>query len=344
MASSHGPLGLEQLAAAVVRDVAQPGRPTHQPRALTLHRAGGETWEKLERPRSGPTFVFRLPNDQVRPMRCGGETDGEVRAIAAPILIGMAAGHYFCSELAPHETRVWVVDLDAGLTPEDDGDAPEWDAERGLLSADEQARADRSSGFGSPADLFAAAAALREILGQLIAIHAGSVRFRAAGHGKPGGPDWGAMGAVDTAGRSALQFNVSHSAGLGLVAVGRGPRWVSTSKRCGRSLRRRESSHPTSRRPSWLRSARSPTRPNPWPSSGAGRGRRRFSKVWGSAWPDWRLVTNLAGIDALTPQFVPATPLFRIGDWHLWETTPRPGYVAVLAIHEPECPVKYSSS
>ena len=46
--SPHGPLGLEQLAAAVTRHVAQPGRPTDQPRVRRPIELRTETWEKLD--------------------------------------------------------------------------------------------------------------------------------------------------------------------------------------------------------------------------------------------------------------------------------------------------------
>ncbi len=48
VASFHGPLGLEQLAAAVARHVAQPGRPTDQPRVRRPIELRAETWEKLD--------------------------------------------------------------------------------------------------------------------------------------------------------------------------------------------------------------------------------------------------------------------------------------------------------
>ena len=48
VASAHGPLGLEQLAAAVARNVAQPGRPTDQPRVRRPIELRTETWEKLD--------------------------------------------------------------------------------------------------------------------------------------------------------------------------------------------------------------------------------------------------------------------------------------------------------
>jgi len=48
VANSHGPLGLEQLAAAVVCHAAQPGRPTGQLRVRRPIELRAETWAKLD--------------------------------------------------------------------------------------------------------------------------------------------------------------------------------------------------------------------------------------------------------------------------------------------------------
>jgi 4'-phosphopantetheinyl transferase len=271
--------------------------------------------------------------DQENAMSTGGEPDGENGALAPPVLSnwhpGTTTGH-----LAPHETRVWVVDLDAGLNPDNDQDAFEPDRERRLLSADEQARADR---FIRPRDrrrFIRCRAALREILGQLIAIDAGSVGFRAAGHGKPE-IDWEAMEAAGMAGGSALQFNVSHSAGLGLVAVGRGGA-------LGVDV---EKVRPITEAERIVASYFTPSELAAFSSIADAAKAMAFVRGWtrkeailkglgiGLAGLATRYETWF-GIDPLTSRFVPATPLSRVGDWHLWETTPQPGYVAALAIHE----------
>ncbi len=44
----HGPLGLEQLAAAVSHHVARPEPPTDQPRVRRPIELRAETWEKLD--------------------------------------------------------------------------------------------------------------------------------------------------------------------------------------------------------------------------------------------------------------------------------------------------------
>ena len=66
-------------------------------------------------------YDFRNPfswcaRDQVSQMIYDSEAGGEDRALAVPILSAWEEGTT-AVELAPHETRVWVVDLDAGLIP-----------------------------------------------------------------------------------------------------------------------------------------------------------------------------------------------------------------------------------
>jgi 4'-phosphopantetheinyl transferase len=266
-------------------------------------------------------------------MRTGGEAEGQDGVLATPILSDWQPGTA-AAELALHETRVWVVDLDAGLHSEDDQDVLEPVPERRFLSADEQARADR---FVRPRDrrrFVRCRAALRQILGQLLAISAESVSFRAAGHGKPE-LDWEGMGAADMAGRSALQFNVSHSAGLGLVAVG-------THRALGVDV---EMVRPITEAERIVASYFTPAEVAAFSSITEEAKAMAFVRGWtrkeailkglgiGLAGLAARYETWF-GVDALTSQFVAATPQAKIGDWHLWETTPRPGYVAALAIHE----------
>ncbi|MGO9916966.1 MAG: 4'-phosphopantetheinyl transferase family protein [Isosphaeraceae bacterium] len=266
-------------------------------------------------------------------METAGEPEDENEALAPPILSDWHPGG-LAAELAPHETRAWVIDLDAGLNPAADQDALEADAERAILNADEQARADR---FVRPRDrrrFVRCRAALREILGQLLTIRATSVRFRAAGHGKPE-LDWEAMGGADVAIRPALEFNVSHSAGLGLVAVCRGsPLGVDVEK-----------VRPISEAERIVASYFTPAEVAAFNSISAEDRAMAFLRGWTRKEAILKgLGIGLAGLathyetwfgtNGLTSRFAVATPLFRVGDWQLWETTPRPGYVAALAIHE----------
>ncbi len=266
-------------------------------------------------------------------MRSGAETEREDGVLAAPVLSDWHPGAR-AAELAPGDTRVWVVDLDAGLHPDDDEDALEPQVEFGLLSADEQARADR---FVRPRDrrrFSRCRAALREILGQLLAIGAGAVRFRAAGHGKPE-LDWAAMGAADAPGRPAIEFNVSHSAGIGLIAVGRG-RALGVDVEKVRPITEAErivASYFTAAELAAFSSITAEAK-----AVAFVRGWTRKEAILkglgiGLAGLAARYETWF-GVDALASWFIPTTPLARVGDWHLWETCPRPGYVAALAIHE----------
>ncbi len=48
VANPHGPLGLEQLAAAVLHHAGQPGQLTDQPRVRRPIELPAETWQKLD--------------------------------------------------------------------------------------------------------------------------------------------------------------------------------------------------------------------------------------------------------------------------------------------------------
>ena len=107
----------------------------------------------------------------------------------------------------PDTVRVWCVRLDSGV---DDPVLASW------LSPDEVERASR---FRSPADrrrFVGARAALRDVLGRALGLGPAQVRFAYGRHGKPRlAPEMAAHG---------LEFNVSHSEDVALVAVSRGRR------------------------------------------------------------------------------------------------------------------------
>jgi 4'-phosphopantetheinyl transferase len=44
---------------------------------------------------------------------------------------------------------------------------------------------------------------------------------------------------------------------------------------------------------------------------------------------------TMFGTTQLSEQFTPAVPLARVGDWALWEVSPRQNYVAALAVRDP---------
>jgi 4'-phosphopantetheinyl transferase len=254
-----------------------------------------------------------------------------MKTLAAPILKEWDAGA-FAPELAPGETRVWVVDLDAGVNSEAEEDAVEPSAERALLNAEEQARADRFVRARDRRRFIRCRAALREILGRLLAIRGESVRFRAAGHGKPE-LDRAAMGPGDAGRRIALQFNVSHSAGVGLIAVGIDrPLGVDVEKvRPISEADRIVASYFTPNELAAFRDLADEAKPMAFIRGWT----RKEAILKGLGVGLAGLATHHEtwfGIEEVVSRFVPATPRPCVGEWHLWEATPRPGYVAALAV------------
>ena len=107
---------------------------------------------------------------------------------------------------------VWKIDLDHGVDPADDTTEP--GADLMVLSADERARAARFIRARDRRGFARCRAGLREILGHCLGRDPASLSFLARGHGKPVlAPETGASA-------HATRFNVSHSAGLALIAVG----------------------------------------------------------------------------------------------------------------------------
>jgi len=98
---------------------------------------------------------------------------------------------------------VWRVCLDAAEKPE---------PESSLLSSDENARANRFHFEKDRRRFTRCRSALREILAAYIAIPALEIRFEYLAAGKP------QVAAAQN--RCALQFNLSHSGGIALIAVG----------------------------------------------------------------------------------------------------------------------------
>ena len=131
------------------------------------------------------------------------------------------------------------------------------------------------------------------------------------------------------AGRSALQFNVSHSAGLGLIAVG-------ADRALGVDV---EKVRPITEAERIVASYFTPAELAAFGAIADGAKAVAFLRGWtrkeailkGLGIGLAGLATHYEtwfGIGALTSRFVAATPLARVGDWYLWEATPRPGYVA----------------
>jgi 4'-phosphopantetheinyl transferase len=111
-------------------------------------------------------------------------------------------------ELPDGEVHAWRIELDRGAEAVERLSA--------TLSPDERARADRFR-FARDRDRFIVGrGSLRAILGQYAGREPSAIAFRYGGWGKPE-----LDGAPDEAG---LQFNLSHTGGLALLAVARGRR------------------------------------------------------------------------------------------------------------------------
>ncbi len=228
-------------------------------------------------------------------------------------------------ELEPDEVRAWIVDLDAGLPPGGDVDAVEPGHELALLSDDERARAARFVRARDRRRFARCRAALREILGRLLDEPAESLRFRAAALGKPeldGGPGVA----------SALRFNVSHSAELAIIAVSRGRELgVDIEKLRGiTEAERIVGSFFTKAECESFAAIAEPAR-----LAAFLRGWTRKEAVlkafgMGIAGLSAGYETGF-GTSRLTSGFTLADPP-RVDRWVIWEATPRPDFVAALAV------------
>jgi 4'-phosphopantetheinyl transferase len=221
------------------------------------------------------------------------------------------------------EVHVWKIVLKVGGTDD-----------RWLLSEDERARADRFRMEGDRDTFICARAAMRRILGACMEKDPATIEFRYEPRGKP-----------YMTGRSPLQFSLSHSGRLALLAVAR-------SARVGIDLER-------------IRFLDDP----------GALANRHFSRREVSVWRSLPERDRLAGFHRLWTQkeaFVKATgdglafPLrdFEVllrpegaarvhdlrvnadfpGEWSFHGFEPGPGYAATLAVEAPCATVRYFST
>jgi 4'-phosphopantetheinyl transferase len=227
------------------------------------------------------------------------------------------------------EIAVWVVELDAGL----DGDAEINGTEPGpelmILSADEQVRAARFVRARERRRFARCRAALREILGALLDQSPASLGFRAVARGKPE-----LDRAHQTDGQPRLLFNLSHSARLAVIAVCRG-------YELGIDL---EQIRPVSEAERIVESFFSEAEQVEFASIPASARPIAFVRGWTRKEAILKgLGVGIAGLASrhetgfgtgnVGAQFAPTTPNSRIGEWQLWEASPRPGFVATIACH-----------
>jgi len=237
-------------------------------------------------------------------------------------------------ELAPSEVRVWVVDLDAGVSPENLEQA-EPGPELALLADDERTRAARFVRARDRRRFVCCRAALREILGGLMQASPGSLRFRVGGQGKPeldpgGSPTHGGNAQV------ALRFNVSHSSELALIAACRGHELGVDVERV----------RPINEADRIVTSYFTPAEQAEFATFAPQAKVMAFFRGWtrkeailkglgiGLSGLASRYETRF-GTTELTGHFTPASPSPRVVQWQLWEVAPRAGFVATVAVHVP---------
>jgi 4'-phosphopantetheinyl transferase len=237
-------------------------------------------------------------------------------------------------EFNPGEIRAWLVDLDSELSP-DAVDSAEPGLELEVLSDDERARAARFVRARDRRRFARCRASLRQILGALLHASSASLRFRAVGQGKPE-LDFETMGVNTSDARARLRFNVSHSAELALIGVCRGHELGVDIERVRRMS---EADRIVASFFSPAERAEFAAIPDHLKGLAFFRGWTRKEAVLKG------LGTGLAGLAAhyetgfgtaeLPAYFIPATPSPRVEHWQLWETAPRAGFVATVAVWFP---------
>jgi 4'-phosphopantetheinyl transferase len=228
------------------------------------------------------------------------------------------------SILVENEIVVWRVELD-DIEPEPmDPPMDEWFGR--ILADDELARARR---LIRPRDRLRFArcrAALREILGNLHRVPPASLRFGSGSHGKP------YLDPSSTNGVAALEFNVSHSGGVALIAVSRGPALGIDVEQI-RPIR--ESDRIVASFFTEVEQAEFREIPEMKRESAFLRGWTRKEAILkglgkGLAGGPSRYET-MFGTTTLTGQFSPVSPRPIVEGWMLWEAAIGDQYVATLA-------------
>jgi 4'-phosphopantetheinyl transferase len=237
-------------------------------------------------------------------------------------------------ELNADEIRVWLVDLDAGLSP-DEVETAEPGPELGVLDDTEKARSARFIRAHDRRRFARCRSALRQILGALLTEPPGSLLFRAVAQGKPE-LDFATMGVGEHDARALIRFNLSHSSDLALIGVCLG-------REIGVDLERIK---PISEAERIVASFFSPLEQTEFATFSDHAKALAFFRGWTRKEAVLKgLGIGLAGLSAryetgfgtgeLEPRFLPATPAPRVKEWRLWEAAPRAGFVATVAVQVP---------
>ena len=269
-------------------------------------------------------------------MRVDVERVGQSEPASCPVLLDWHPGAD-AAELTANEIRVWVVDLDAGVST-DQVETAEPGPESCLLSPDEQERAARFVRARDRRRFVCCRAALRSILGGLLRQPPDSLRFRAAVRGKPE-LDRDSSDENHADKQPTLSFNVSHSSELALIGVCRG-------HELGVDLERVRTIHEADR---IVASFFSPAERDEFATIPEHLKPIAFFRGWTRKEAILKgLGIGLAGLSAryetrfgtsdLAPHFAPASPVALVDEWRLWEASPRADFVATVAIRVPIIP------
>ncbi|QEH34713.1 4'-phosphopantetheinyl transferase psf-1 [Aquisphaera giovannonii] len=234
-------------------------------------------------------------------------------------------------QLGAGELRVFVVSLgddsdrDVAFEPATFGD---W----AILDDVERARALRFVRGRDRRRFAVCRAALRRILGALLEVPPGAVEFAAGTGGKPV-----LAAGIDRMPERPLHFNVSHSGELALIAACRG-------RELGVDI---EQERPVREAKRIVESYFTPAELDRFAALDDLAQELAFLRGWTRKEAILKAIgVGLAGLatgyetmfgdDPLTPAFRPAGPRFRVHGWQLWEGRPRAGYIAALAVHDPD--------
>ena len=229
--------------------------------------------------------------------------------------------------LPADEIGVWLVELDSGLVTQAEIDGTEPGDELALLDSDERVRAARFLRARDRRRFARCRAALREILGGLLGERPEALRFRLVARGKPE-LDF----PCDADGRPPLRFNVSHSADLGAIAV-------CHRHELGIDLEQLRSIGEAER---IVQSFFSMAEQAEFATISAAARPLAFVRGWTRKEAILKgLGVGIAGLadrhetgfgsGEMPTQFSPAVPFSRVGQWQIWEASPRAGFVVAVA-------------
>lgn len=224
-------------------------------------------------------------------------------------------------ELGDDEVRVYAVDLAGG---DRFAELAEWE----WLAPAERSRAERLVRPRDGRRFVRCRGALRTILGQLLDLPAAAVEFQVGPGGKP------VLRSESESDRPAIRFNVSHSGELALIAVSRRRELgvdVEMTRPISQADRIVESYFTAAERAEFL-AAPEADRPAAFIRGWTRKEAILKAQGVGLAGLATGFETRFGPGDPNGRAFVRCAPHPTVLGWALWETAPRAGYVAALAV------------